>query len=428
MKKNCTLMADLLPLYAEGMCSADTSAEIEAHLQECEECKEALARYRAELDKQLADDKKAQQSENAAEVKPLEKVEKKLKHSKLKIVLLVIALLLVIGVVAFLVIGDLTGWWLGFQGHYNLFKCEYICSEFCKGNVEPLVESLPISEEDYMTFYFNRTDSVKEAIEAVDNYRDAYRIFLKKEMKKNWDIYFAEYVGNLAYHLVWEYDSLSTGSPTWYISASFYPKSDGECQAENALYTMDIVSQEMGSFLITELEAKTKEHRPLSAMIKNCNISAQLERTFIQKQYTQLNNGTKRLPTEEEFENYSELYRKLPTDLINVPVTLFHATNGDDAVVVKMRKDILTVFLNGWYFKDSMIFTDHYDDEKGAWISTQQYVLENQETGEICIWQRQYVSNTSKLSMDDYLPDTQLIGGESMPQEIRDILMQLYLY
>lgn len=46
MKLNCSIADDLLPLYLEDMCSEDSKAALEEHLQECSSCREKLARMK----------------------------------------------------------------------------------------------------------------------------------------------------------------------------------------------------------------------------------------------------------------------------------------------------------------------------------------------------------------------------------------------
>lgn len=46
MKLNCSIVDDLLPLYLEDMCSEDSKAALEEHLQECHACREKSARMR----------------------------------------------------------------------------------------------------------------------------------------------------------------------------------------------------------------------------------------------------------------------------------------------------------------------------------------------------------------------------------------------
>lgn len=46
MKKNCELMQDLLPLYADNACTEESRQIVAEHLMECEECKKLLAKMR----------------------------------------------------------------------------------------------------------------------------------------------------------------------------------------------------------------------------------------------------------------------------------------------------------------------------------------------------------------------------------------------
>lgn len=46
MSITCSIAEDLLPLYLEDMCSEDSKAALEKHLQECPTCREKLSRMR----------------------------------------------------------------------------------------------------------------------------------------------------------------------------------------------------------------------------------------------------------------------------------------------------------------------------------------------------------------------------------------------
>lgn len=46
MKFNCSIVDDLLPLYVENICSEDSKAALEEHLQECASCREKLDRMK----------------------------------------------------------------------------------------------------------------------------------------------------------------------------------------------------------------------------------------------------------------------------------------------------------------------------------------------------------------------------------------------
>ena len=76
MKKECSVVRDLLPLYVEDMVSEETAEYIDGHVKECDECQAELARMRegAELTKIEA---KAAPDEKGS-VKPFKKMMKKM--------------------------------------------------------------------------------------------------------------------------------------------------------------------------------------------------------------------------------------------------------------------------------------------------------------------------------------------------------------
>lgn len=51
---NCSIVRDLLPLYADGLASAESAALIETHVKECPACRAELARMQAPLSEEAA--------------------------------------------------------------------------------------------------------------------------------------------------------------------------------------------------------------------------------------------------------------------------------------------------------------------------------------------------------------------------------------
>ena len=47
MKNECSIVRDLLPLYAEGMVSPETASFVEEHLKDCEHCRNEYERLKA---------------------------------------------------------------------------------------------------------------------------------------------------------------------------------------------------------------------------------------------------------------------------------------------------------------------------------------------------------------------------------------------
>ena len=88
----CYVVEDLLPEYIEDLCSAETTAEIEAHLEGCEHCKEILEGMKAEnesLD--------GSTPVGAEDIKPFQKVKKKMKRERIKKIVAIVALVAVCG-------------------------------------------------------------------------------------------------------------------------------------------------------------------------------------------------------------------------------------------------------------------------------------------------------------------------------------------
>ena len=48
-KINCNIIRDILPLYVDGVVSADTSALVEEHMTECEDCRQEAERMKAHM-------------------------------------------------------------------------------------------------------------------------------------------------------------------------------------------------------------------------------------------------------------------------------------------------------------------------------------------------------------------------------------------
>ena len=89
MNKDCSIVQDLLPLYAEDMLREETKEYVDGHLAQCEAC-------RAELDALKADVKPAPVS-----AQPLRDLKRQLRRKKLTAVLLAVALALTLATAGF---------------------------------------------------------------------------------------------------------------------------------------------------------------------------------------------------------------------------------------------------------------------------------------------------------------------------------------
>lgn len=89
MKKECSIIRDILPLYTENMVSDETREFIEEHLSVCNECKKEMEKMR------IIDNLPP------SNTVPLKNIRKKLLYKKIQIVLLTTALVLIIAISVF---------------------------------------------------------------------------------------------------------------------------------------------------------------------------------------------------------------------------------------------------------------------------------------------------------------------------------------
>ena len=83
MKENCEVIRDLIPLYVDDVCSAESKKMVENHLKNCNECKEILETI-----------KKDEKSKNSIEKETMTSFYKKIKKSKIKTVIISLIVLL----------------------------------------------------------------------------------------------------------------------------------------------------------------------------------------------------------------------------------------------------------------------------------------------------------------------------------------------
>ena len=87
MNGNCEIIRDLLPLYRDDVCSPASKALVEAHLNECPECRKALEAIEAEVS--------APTTSMEESYRAWRKLQRKILFKRLKIAALVVVLLVV---------------------------------------------------------------------------------------------------------------------------------------------------------------------------------------------------------------------------------------------------------------------------------------------------------------------------------------------
>ena len=89
MNKDCSIVQDLLPLYAEDMLREETTKYVEGHLAQCAPCRAELASLRTEV------------TPASVSAQPLRDLKKQLQRKKLTAVLLAVALALTLATAGF---------------------------------------------------------------------------------------------------------------------------------------------------------------------------------------------------------------------------------------------------------------------------------------------------------------------------------------
>lgn len=93
MRKECNIIRDLLPLYAENMVSSDTSDFVEEHLKGCEACRKEYERT-----------KEPQPTQEISDAAPLLKLSRKMKVKRIQMIALTTVFVIALFVSAFAVL------------------------------------------------------------------------------------------------------------------------------------------------------------------------------------------------------------------------------------------------------------------------------------------------------------------------------------
>lgn len=138
MSMKCSMAEDLLPLYIKGICPEETMKEVEAHLQECDKCREKIELSKSDLSSMSATEQSDTWDKMA--VDGMKKVKKKLSFRKIAAVILGLLLVVVLGTVGLLYYGECTGEMMNFTTINNIMTIRKISAALCEYNVEPLLK------------------------------------------------------------------------------------------------------------------------------------------------------------------------------------------------------------------------------------------------------------------------------------------------
>lgn len=180
----CAVVQDLLPIYCDGACSAETSAEIEKHTADCPVCSSLLKDYRSEV--------KPVDTEEMLPQKPFKKIKKKFFRSKLAIVLLAVVLVAIVPVVCYLGYGQIVkDDHPSFETIISSVRTAKLIKKLCSGDIDYVMDRITVRDEDL--FYFDGYLAPDEYIEMCREYLESYYNMIKDkktDIKMNWCEYY----------------------------------------------------------------------------------------------------------------------------------------------------------------------------------------------------------------------------------------------
>lgn len=429
--KSCYLIEDLLPMYAEGLCSEETAVELEVHLQECSECSNKLELYRAKLEQKISAEKTENSKVNVSAAEPMKKIRKKLRHGRIKIAVMAALLVALLGSVVYGLHGDITHEHLGALGCYSYLKCRHIMSQYCKGNLKPFVDAMCVTD-DAMTRLYS-TESVHESNTFPEKSFSKYRAYMMKELEQ----VRADFADGKELKFDLEVRSLANGQeiatdedglPQVSFVAYVYREDDKDHSDSDYDTSIGFHLESTGKYSVEGLNKGSK--KALAQPQYPLNDTEVIEKTIINSFYYKLKSGEITMSTEDEFRllmSTPEAYQDMPNQtvkLFNV-LWLLNRPAQSDEVDSKLayQLNFQKILDDGWYLKDCEQFVDHYDESEHTWISTKDFLFENQKTGKLCIVRVPYYCSLGKL-----VPDAEyvIIGDDGMSEKTRNCMMQLF--
>lgn len=134
----CEIIRDLLPAYCDCVCSIETAAEIESHVDGCADCKKLLDDYRSDI----------KSTSGGAPEKPFRRISRKIFRNKLVIIALAILFAAVLGCVGYLTYGQINKQYYhaSFETIITSQKAEKMVKKLCAGDIDYVMDNLDINQ------------------------------------------------------------------------------------------------------------------------------------------------------------------------------------------------------------------------------------------------------------------------------------------
>lgn len=163
----CEIIKDLLPLYCDGVCSEETSTEIESHITNCPGCQRLLDVCRSDIKPVNA----------GAPEKPFRRIKEKIFRDKLAAAVLMLALAFVLSAVGYLTYGQIARSpdHPSFETMISSHNAKKLMKRFCDGDIDYVMENIEI----YQTSNALLSDSENVREHCRSTLSDFYERYLK---------------------------------------------------------------------------------------------------------------------------------------------------------------------------------------------------------------------------------------------------------
>ncbi len=394
----CTIAKDLLPLYADGLCSEETAAELETHIKECPDCAKQLEHFRTQL--QPAE----QETADKAEIKPMKKMRKKLKRRKVTaIVLSVILGILLIGS-GFLGYNEFFNRYPSFSSISDVIKLNKLTRDLTKGNTQALLDVMNFS---YADLYALKTTE----FENLDSYKD----FLKQQMDDAYAYYFegrdikvkleyADYTPKVS-----EQEDVSP-HVSYYYCYGFY-------EGDTLLLTLDFQKIVNDQYIIYEYPSEKSEeamqHYFVSNKLPPDEIILDIILRYSTKGKYQAFAETGEIP--ESTTAWGLFFREYPD-----------MDDPDVSFSQRLKDDVRAMMEAGWAPKDAIYSVDAFDEERGWWMYKVWFEFANPQTGDSCIMERNFAFYDYDLYVTDEEESVIIGRNGDVPAEIEEMILNLF--
>lgn len=407
----CEIAKDLLTLYAEQLCSAETAKALEAHLAECPECMAQLEHYRNALGEEKNAEAEENTSEHGAALKPMKKIRKKLRHRIVLAVILGCMLLTLLGGIGVLGYGEMTNKCLSFSVIADIIKLNQVTKALTEGNTDALADVLAIRVEDYYTVKkltdFESMNAYKAALTA--GMDEAYtRYFEGKDITVKFSdleqIPFEDSI-DMDAEPVSLVNLLTTG-----YTYDFY-------EGDTLLMSLYFAKVANDSYILYAYMVESDATAPHTASFAPSALPFDEVVMEMTLRYTPKNRYEAIMAGEMDG-NYRFL-----------GLLIRKATSGAEETepfAEEIEGEMQALADSGWVLKDSLFDVEDYDMEKNCWIYKVWFQFENMETGESCIMEQKFRLHEQNLYIMDDHP-AQILGTcESLTDETESRMLSLF--